>query len=106
MTDGSTTSAISTTRAIQHLAQRWIQDGMAAGAAGAAGTAGRGRGWGWRRARTVPAAGFVCSPAGLWLALAAVAAGARGGTAAELRVLLGTADREAAPAGTEVAREL
>ncbi|WP_432005094.1 serpin family protein [Streptomyces parvus] len=103
MTDGSTTSAISTTRAIQHLAQRWIQDGMAAGAAG---TAGRGRGWGWRRARTVPAAGFVCSPAGLWLALAAVAAGARGGTAAELRALLGTADREAAPAVTEVAREL
>nr|WP_199842199.1 serpin family protein [Streptomyces sp. CB02613] len=103
MTDGSTTSAIPTTRAIQHLAQRWIQDGMAAGAPG---TAGRGRGWRWRRDRTVPAPGFVCSPAGLWLALAAVAAGARGGTAAELRALLGTADREAAPAVTEVAREL
>ncbi|MFJ3935924.1 serpin family protein [Streptomyces parvus] len=101
MTDGTTTSAIPTTRAIQHLAQRWIQDGMTAGAPG---TAGRGRGW--RRDRTVPAAGFVCSPAGLWLALAAVAAGARGGTAAELRALLGTADREAAPAATEVAREL
>ncbi|WP_354596783.1 serpin family protein [Streptomyces sp. JL1001] len=100
MTDGSTTSAIPTTRAIQHLAQRWIQDGMAPG------TAGRGRGWRWRRDRTVPAPGFVCSPAGLWLALAAVAAGARGGTAAELRALLGTADREAAPAVTEVAREL
>ncbi|OCC09852.1 Serpin (serine protease inhibitor) [Streptomyces sp. PTY087I2] len=56
--------------------------------------------------RTGPAPGFVCSPAGLWLALAAVAAGARGGTAAELRALLGTADREAAPAVTEVAREL
>ncbi|MEI5033173.1 serpin family protein [Streptomyces sp. S1A(2023)] len=49
---------------------------------------------------------FVCSPAGLWLALAAVAAGARGATAAELRALLGTADREAAPAVTAVAREL
>ncbi|GGS19420.1 serine protease [Streptomyces parvus] len=101
MTDGSTTSAIPTTRAIQHLAQRWIQDGMTAGAPGTAG-----RGWRWRRDRAVPAPGFVCSPAGLWLALATVAAGARGGTAAELRTLLGTADREAAPAVTEVAREL
>ncbi|MFQ6854737.1 serpin family protein [Streptomyces sp. 35M1] len=103
MTDVSTTSAIPATRAIQHLAQRWIQDGMTAGAPG---TAGRSRGRWWRRGRTVPAPGFVCSPAGLWLALAAVAAGARGGTAAELRALLGTADREAAPAVTEVAREL
>ncbi|MEU4918085.1 serpin family protein [Streptomyces parvus] len=102
MTDGSTTSAIPTTRAIQHLARRWIQDGMAA----AEETAGRSRGRWWRRDRTEPAAGFVCSPAGLWLALAAVAAGARGATAAELRALLGTADREAAPAVTEVAREL
>ncbi|MGW0646680.1 serpin family protein, partial [Streptomyces badius] len=64
MTDVSTTSAIPTTRAIQHLAERWIQDGMTA-----AGAAVRGR------SRTVPPAGFVCSPAGLWLALAAVAAG-------------------------------
>ncbi|MGX8275561.1 serpin family protein [Streptomyces sp. PBSH9] len=99
MTDVSATDAATTTtttRAIQHLAERWIQGGMAAGRA--AGAAGRGR--------TVPTAGFVCSPAGLWLALAAVAAGARGGTAAELRALLGTADREAAPAVTEVAREL
>ncbi|MEU3576465.1 serpin family protein [Streptomyces globisporus] len=104
MTDVSATSQISTTRAIQHLAERWIQDGMAAD--GAAGSAGGSRGRWWRRARTVPTAGFVCSPAGLWLALAAVAAGARGATAAELRALLGTADREAAPAVTEVAREL
>ncbi|MFF9081670.1 serpin family protein [Streptomyces rubiginosohelvolus] len=102
MTDVSATdAATTTTRAIQHLAERWIQDGTAA-----EGTAGRGRERWWRRDRTVPAAGFVCSPAGLWLALAAVAAGARGATAAELRALLGTADREAAPAVTAVAREL
>lgn len=50
--------------------------------------------------------GFVCSPAGLWLALAAVASGARAETAAELRALLGVADREAAPVVTETAREL
>ncbi|MBK3530992.1 MULTISPECIES: serpin family protein [unclassified Streptomyces] len=102
MTDVSATdAATTTTRAIQHLAERWIQDGTAA-----EGTAGRGRERWWRRGRTVPTAGFVCSPAGLWLALAAVAAGARGATAAELRALLGTADREAAPAVTKVAREL
>ncbi|MFF8986587.1 serpin family protein [Streptomyces globisporus] len=104
MTDVSATSQICTTRAIQHLAERWIQGGMAPD--GAAGTAGRDRRRGRRRGRTVPTAGFVCSPAGLWLALAVVAAGARGATAAELRALLGTADREAAPAVTEVAREL
>ncbi|MGP3633832.1 serpin family protein [Streptomyces sp. 24-1644] len=50
--------------------------------------------------------GFVCSPAGLWLALAAVASGAREETAAELRALLGVADREAAPAVTAAARDL
>ncbi|MEU5368286.1 hypothetical protein ABZ362_04750, partial [Streptomyces sp. NPDC005951] len=75
MTDVSATSQTSTTRAIQHLAERWIQDGTAAD--GTAGSAGRSRGRRWRRERTVPTAGFVCSPAGLWLALAAVAAGAR-----------------------------
>ncbi|GAA2930478.1 serpin family protein [Kitasatospora cinereorecta] len=48
---------------------------------------------------------FVCSPAGLWLALAAVAAGARGETAAELRALLGVADREAAAVVTGAARD-
>ncbi|MFD3607139.1 serpin family protein [Streptomyces atroolivaceus] len=48
---------------------------------------------------------FVCSPAGLWLALTAVAAGARTETAAELRALLGVAGPEAAAVVTEVARD-
>lgn len=51
-------------------------------------------------------ADFVCSPAGLWLALASVAAGARGDTADELRGLLGVAEEEAARAVTEGARAL
>lgn len=84
-----TADADATTRAlaVRHLADRWIRDALATGK---------------------PADGdsFVCSPAGLWLALAAVAAGARGETARELRALLGTADREAAPAVTAAAREL
>ncbi|MFD7750159.1 serpin family protein [Streptomyces sp. NPDC059698] len=95
MSDVSVTGAMpaaSATGAIRHLAERWIREGMAAGAD---------RGPSGDRAP-----GFVCSPAGLWLALAAVAAGARGATAAELRALLGTADREAAPVVTAVAREL
>ncbi|UGY90820.1 serpin family protein [Streptomyces gobiensis] len=49
---------------------------------------------------------FVCSPAGLWLALTAVAAGARGETAQELRELLGAAGAEAAGSATAVARGL
>jgi serine protease inhibitor len=49
---------------------------------------------------------FVCSPAGLWLVLAAVAAGARGKTAAELEALLEVAGEDAAVAVTEAAREL
>ncbi|WP_443045600.1 serpin family protein [Streptomyces sp. NBC_00259] len=49
---------------------------------------------------------FVCSPAGLWLALGAVAAGARGGTAEELRALLGVAGDDAAEAVTSTARVL
>ncbi|MFB4424898.1 serpin family protein [Streptomyces sp. QL37] len=49
--------------------------------------------------------GFVCSPAGLWLALTAVASGARTETAAELRTLLGVAGPEAAAAVTEAARD-
>ncbi|GAA1919568.1 hypothetical protein GCM10009716_30360 [Streptomyces sodiiphilus] len=53
-----------------------------------------------------PGGDLVCSPAGLWLTLAALAAGARGGTAAELEGLLGTAGRPAAPAVTAVARAL
>ncbi|MEW5536781.1 serpin family protein [Streptomyces cyaneofuscatus] len=74
-------------RAVQHLAHRWIRDALATGKPAHGGS-------------------FVCSPAGLWLALAAVAAGARGETARELRALLGTADREAGPAVTAAAREL
>ncbi|MBW3707668.1 serine protease [Streptomyces griseus] len=87
---GSTTTT-RTTGAVQRLAERWIRDGLAAGE----GPDGTGKG-----------TGFVCSPAGLWLALAAVAAGARRATAAELRSLLGTADREAAPAVTALSRAL
>jgi serine protease inhibitor/2-polyprenyl-3-methyl-5-hydroxy-6-metoxy-1,4-benzoquinol methylase len=49
---------------------------------------------------------FACSPAGLWLALASVAAGAEGETAAELRALLGTAGPEAAREVTDAARAL
>lgn len=60
----------------------------------------------WIRELEQPGAGLVCSPAGLWLALAAVAAGARGETADELRALLGVADREAAAAVTEAAHDL
>ncbi|MFJ6851973.1 serpin family protein [Streptomyces sp. NPDC091271] len=49
--------------------------------------------------------GFLCSPAGLWLALTALAAGARTETAAELRTLLGVAGPEAAAVVTEAARD-
>ncbi|MGV9883349.1 serpin family protein [Streptomyces sp. NPDC003006] len=44
---------------------------------------------------------FVCSPAGMWLALAAVAAGAGAETADELRGLLGVAGADAARAVTD-----
>ncbi|MFH8710272.1 serpin family protein [Streptomyces zaomyceticus] len=49
---------------------------------------------------------FVCSPAGLWLALAAVASGARGRTAGELRELLGVDGEPAAGAVTAAGRRL
>lgn len=49
---------------------------------------------------------FVCSPAGLWLALAAVASGARGRTAGELRDLLGVDGESAAVAVTAAGRRL
>ncbi|MGW7818222.1 serpin family protein [Streptomyces puniciscabiei] len=49
---------------------------------------------------------FTCSPAGLWLALSAVASGAESGTARELRDLLGVAGPEAAAAVTEVTAQL
>ncbi|MFW3475393.1 serpin family protein [Streptomyces microflavus] len=81
------TGSAARARAVQHLADRWIRDALATGKPAEGGS-------------------FVCSPAGLWLALAAVAAGARGGTARELRALLGTADREAASVVTAAAREL
>ncbi|WP_078966503.1 serpin family protein [Streptomyces sp. WM6378] len=48
----------------------------------------------------------MCSPAGLWLALGVVAAGARTETADELRALLGVAGDEAADAVTASARYL
>jgi serine protease inhibitor len=48
----------------------------------------------------------VCSPTGLWLALAAVATGAEGDTAEELADVVGLAWREAAPIVTALARDL
>ncbi|WP_455678939.1 serpin family protein [Streptomyces brevispora] len=60
----------------------------------------------WMREPAGPGGGsFVCSPAGLWPALAVVAAGARGETADELRAVLGVAEREAADAVTAGVRE-
>ncbi|WP_055534576.1 serpin family protein [Streptomyces alboniger] len=50
--------------------------------------------------------GFVCSPAGMWLALSAVAVGARAETAEELRGLLGVAGVDAARVVTDGARAL
>lgn len=49
---------------------------------------------------------YVCSPVGLWLALAAVASGARGRTAEELRGLLGVEGEAAAEAVAVVGRRL
>ncbi|MEX0171356.1 serpin family protein [Streptomyces sp. LMG1-1-1.1] len=60
-------------------------------------------------ARWIPRLGdddFVVSPVGLWLALGAVASGARGGTAEELRELLGVEGEAAAEAVTGVGRRL
>ncbi|MFH9721895.1 serpin family protein [Streptomyces sp. NPDC017254] len=60
-------------------------------------------------ARWLPCLGdddFVCSPVGLWLALAAVASGARGRTAGELRELLGVDGEAAAEAVTVAGRRL
>ncbi|MYW08349.1 serine protease, partial [Streptomyces sp. SID2563] len=54
----------------------------------------------WIRELAGPGGDFVCSPAGLWLALTALAAGARGETADELRAVLGAAGDEAAGAAT------
>jgi serine protease inhibitor len=60
----------------------------------------------WLPAVAAPGRDVVVSPAGLWLALTAVAAGADGDTAAELRALLGTAGEDAGAAATGAAREL
>ncbi|MET4926601.1 serpin family protein [Streptomyces sp. PSRA5] len=49
---------------------------------------------------------FVCSPAGLWLALGAVTAGARGETSGELEALLGLGGADVAGAVTDSARAL
>ncbi|MFD3725382.1 serpin family protein [Streptomyces sp. NPDC058671] len=60
-------------------------------------------------ARWLPSLGdgdFVVSPAGLWLALGAVASGARGATADELRGLLGVEGEAAGEAVTRVGRWL
>ncbi|WP_318210982.1 serpin family protein [Streptomyces sp. SJL17-1] len=60
-------------------------------------------------ARWLPCLGdddFVCSPVGLWVALAAVASGARGRTAEELRGLLGVDGEAAAGVVTVVGRRL
>lgn len=65
-----------------------------------------GSGDGRGRSDGADAGDFVCSPAGLWLALAAVAVGAREETAGELRELLGVAGEEAAGAVTAAARAL
>ncbi|MFD4694608.1 serpin family protein [Streptomyces sp. NPDC058463] len=69
--------------AVQRLGEQWIRELAGPGQEG----------------------GFVCSPAGLWLAMAAVAAGARGATADELRSVLGVAEEAAAAVVTEAARE-
>lgn len=87
--------------AIRGLADRWLpliaSPGVRPGA-GLGRVQGRGDGAG--------AGDFVCSPAGLWLALAAVAVGAREETAVELRELLGVAGEEAAGVVTAAARAL
>ncbi|WP_338320962.1 serpin family protein, partial [Streptomyces lonarensis] len=49
---------------------------------------------------------FTVSPAGLWLAVGTLAAGAAGATAAELRAVVGAAGAEAAPLVTGVGRAL
>ncbi|MFD5027325.1 serpin family protein [Streptomyces sp. NPDC058373] len=59
--------------------------------------------------RWLPLAGrgdFALSPVGLWLALAALSVGARGGTAAELRRLLGVDGATAARAVARIAATL
>ncbi|MFC8227108.1 serpin family protein [Streptomyces sp. NPDC057287] len=59
----------------------------------------------WTRELERSGGDFVCSPAGLWLAMTAVAVGARTRTAVELRTLLGVAGPEAAAVVTDAARD-
>ncbi|QGZ48731.1 serine protease [Streptomyces sp. QHH-9511] len=87
------TELITRAGAVRALAERWLRllsDGDGDGDGGGGGGA----------------EDFVCSPAGLWLALGAVASGARDGAAEELRAVLGVAGAEAADAVTAVGREL
>ncbi|MGH4027981.1 serpin family protein [Actinomycetota bacterium Odt1-20B] len=92
--------------AMRGLAERWVPL-VAAEAKGKAGAKPAGSGEGEESSGDGCGGGdFVCSPAGLWLALTAVAAGARGETAEELRRLLGAAGPDAARAVTEVGRAL
>ncbi|MGW6026256.1 serpin family protein [Streptomyces sp. NPDC055099] len=81
--------------AVRGLADRWLPLMASPGSGGGPG-----------RGEDAGAGDFVCSPAGLWLALAAVAVGARGETAGELRELLGVAGGEAAGVVTAAARAL
>jgi Serpin (serine protease inhibitor) len=74
--------------AVRDLAERWLP-----AVAGDPAVAGRG-------------GDLVCSPAGVWLALAAVACGAARETEGELRALLGTAGPAAGAAATGLARAL
>ncbi|GAA3922441.1 hypothetical protein GCM10022244_34920 [Streptomyces gulbargensis] len=64
------------------------------------------REWGGRWVERFGARDFVCAPAGLWLGLGVVAAGARGRTAAELREVVGAGGEAAAEAVTEVGRRI
>ncbi|MEW1792104.1 serpin family protein [Streptomyces niveus] len=83
---GQVTGLTTYAGAMQTLAERWLRvrgEGERAGVDG----------------------DFVCSPAGLWLALGAVTAGARGETADELAGLLGL-DGDVAEAVTDSARAL
>ncbi|MGW7067336.1 serpin family protein [Streptomyces sp. NPDC054855] len=84
--------------AVRGLADRWLPLMASPGSGGSGGGSGHSEGAG--------TGDFVCSPAGLWLALAAVAVGAREETAGELRELLGVAGEEAAGVVTAAARAL
>lgn len=87
---------------IRRFAARWTapggaRDGDAGGGTGNSTGGGTGSGTG---------GDFVRSPAGLWLAMGVVAAGARGETARELRELLGFAGDDAAKAVSAATRAL